>query len=321
MGFDPESTVFMDTETTGLSGGTGTYVFLVGLGYFRQNTFQTRQFFLTDLESEGAFLEEISGYLESEAPNSGYSFLVSFNGKSYDLNLLNYRFVLQRQENPFQAFSHLDLLYPSRLLWKGCFEDCRLQTLEQRILGVQRRDDIPSHLIPRAYFSYLHSGQYRPFSRIFEHNRVDLLSMVTLLVQAGRLLEEPEERFFVDPGRAAHLYSLRGHYEKAATLLELLCRQQRWRSRKLDLLCQLASLKKKMGYMEQALSLYREVIDEHPRPPREAFAEAAKILEHEGKDFESALHIVCRGLEHYPCRSLEHRRFRLECRMSGTRWY
>lgn len=319
--FHPEKTLFLDTETTGLVGGAGTYVFLVGVGYFHRKSFLTHQFFLSDPQSEKAFLQELSAILCRGPQGAKHSYLVSFNGKSYDLNLLSDRFILQRLENPFQHLNHLDLLYPSRLLWRGCFEDCRLQTLEQRILGVHRHEDISSSLIPRTYFHYLRSGQYHSFRQVFEHNRLDLLTMVTLLAQAGRVLREPDGRF-VDPLVAAHLYTLRGEHIQAAVLLETSSRQEKWQAQKMDLLFQLARLKKKLGKTEEALSLSLEVINQHPCPPLEAFEEAAKILEHQKRSFKSALGIVCRGLELYhDSTALQRRRFRLQCRIAGKKWY
>ena len=320
--FHPENTLFMDTETTGLAGGAGTYVFLVGVGYFDQGKFRVHQFFLPALESEKAFLEELNDIFSGGPTCNSFRYLVSFNGKSYDLNLLSNRYILQRLEQPFHCVDHLDLLYPIRVLWRGCFKDCRLQTLEDRILGVHRQQDIPSSLIPRTYFNYLHAGQYRPFREVFEHNLLDLLSMVTLLALAGQLIREPDERLWVDPVVAARVYTLNGEYEQAMTMLEASSKQEKWQSIRADILFQLAKVKKQLGAKEEVLSLCHQVIDHHPYPPRDAFEEAAKVLEHHEKKFESALQIVHRGLELYPqCSSLLHRRFRLECRIAGNRWY
>ena len=120
------------------------------------------------------------------------------NGSSYDLSLLDNRFILQRLDCRFQDFPHLDLLYPSRTLWKGRFENCSLQTLERRVLEFSRQEDISSALIPRIYFNYLHSDEYHAFGKIFEHNRLDLLTLVSLLTLTAQLIQQPDSRFFVD---------------------------------------------------------------------------------------------------------------------------
>ncbi len=310
--FDPRRLLFLDTETTGLAGGAGTCVFLVGVGFFHRDTFRTRQLFLPGYDSERAFLEELRHVLARHGP---FQHLVSFNGKSYDLNLLDNRFVMQRLDGPFRALDHLDLLYPSRLFWRGAFEDCALQTLERRLFGLRRSGDIPSSLIPRIYFNYLQSGRFRPFDRVFRHNRTDLLTMVSLIISASRLVEEPDESLFVDGRRVARLHTLRGNHAKAEQILERVPRGEP------EVDFELALLKRKLGKHDEALHLFRQVIDGSPRPPREAIVAACKILEHRNQDFRGAFDLVERGLRFYRCAELEHRRHRLQCRMEGRSWY
>ncbi|MFQ5740645.1 MAG: ribonuclease H-like domain-containing protein [Acidobacteriota bacterium] len=317
--FQPQRTLFLDTETTGLAGGAGTCVFLVGLGFFHRSQFRIRQLFLPDYGCEKAFLEELSDLIQR---GDRFRYLVSFNGKSYDLNLLQNRFVMQRLEPPFQSFSHLDLLHPSRLLWRSRFRDCALQTLERQLLRLDRSGDIPSALIPGIYFNYLHSGQFHSFSRVFQHNRMDLLTLVSLVVLASRLIEEPDSAFHVDALSAAHLHQLRGNFQKAAQLLEaawgkMTIQSEEWQQVSL----RLALLNKKLGRTDQALRLFQQLMTSLPEPPLTVFQEAAKILEHERRHFEAALAVVDRGLALYPSPDLRHRRFRLECRLQGRRWY
>lgn len=321
-GFDPERTLFLDTETTGLAGGAGTYVFLVGIGSFQAGRFRIRQLFLPDFDSEPAFLQEFLELLRGQAPGSSFRYLVSFNGKSYDLNLLENRLVLQRLERPFRELDHLDLLYPSRALWRGQFEDCALQTLERRVLSLRRRGDIPSFLIPRLYFDYLREGRLNGFREVFEHNRLDLLTLVSLLTCVGKLLESPRPGLPLDPVSAARLVAMRGNLEEAAGLLQQALSAGRWAHREADLRLELALLSRRLGRGNQALGLLRQVLRLHPHPPLQAFEEAAKILEHERRDFEAALDIVRQGLEFYPhCPEFLHRRHRLLCRRQGKKWY
>ncbi len=315
--FDPRRTLFLDTETTGLAGGAGTCVFLVGLGYFEDDRFRIRQLFLPGYEAERAFLEELNDVLVGDR----FGCLVSFNGKSYDLNLLENRFVMQRLPRPFDRFDHLDLLHPSRLLWKERLQECGLQTLERRLLRLHRKDDIPSAMIPGIYFRYLHSGKFQPFDRVFEHNRIDLLTMVGLLTLAARLVEEPDERHYVDHATAARIHQLRGNFEKAEELLEEACADCRTSAPPEQWVANLAYLKKRLGKYDEALPLFLQIVEASPRPPVEACREAAKILEHVRRDFQAALDLVRRARKHACSEDLKRREFRLECRLAGRRWY
>ncbi|MGI5837075.1 MAG: ribonuclease H-like domain-containing protein, partial [Chloroflexota bacterium] len=131
-GFDLSRSVFVDLETTGLAGGTGTYAFLVGIGYYQGVRFVVRQFFMEDYDAEEALLHALAESLEP------FGSVVTFNGKSFDLPLLETRFQLARRPFPLQDLPHLDLLYPARRLWKGRLESCALSSLEESILGVER---------------------------------------------------------------------------------------------------------------------------------------------------------------------------------------
>ena len=320
--FDPEATLFLDTETTGLAGGSGTYVFLVGLGYFQGKSFRTEQLFLANLNSESAFLMDLCDRVQGRAEGKTFRYLVTFNGKGYDLNLLEYRFLIQGIAPPFQSLSHLDLLYPTRMLWKRRLENCALQTVERQVLGLNRPPDIPSALIPRTYFDYLHYGYHEPFRSVFEHNRIDVLTLVGLLAMVARLLREPDRRFFVSPISSAHLLLSRGRDEEAVRLLENVCQEPRWAADRPDLLLMLAGLKKKRGDFDEALNLFEETLRIQKRPPLEAFEESAKILEHRKGDLRSALELVQKAGRIYPeSTDLEHRQFRLRCRVAGEKWY
>ena len=320
--FDPEATLFLDTETTGLAGGSGTYVFLVGLGYFRGDVFRTDQLFLPDLDSESSFLNQLCDRIRGDADGKEFRYLVTFNGKGYDLNLLEYRFLIHGIAPPFQSLSHLDLLYPTRMLWKRSLENCALQTVERLVLGLRRPPDIPSAQIPATYFTYLRSGYHQPFRSVFEHNRIDVLTLVGLLAVAAQLLKEPDRRFFVSPISSAQLLHLRGEDQEAVRLLENVFGESQWEAERPDLMLLLASLKKKLGASDEALVLFEELLRIQECPPLETFEEAAKILEHQNRDLEKALDLVQRAFSIYPeSTNLKHRRFRLQCRLAGEKWY
>jgi uncharacterized protein YprB with RNaseH-like and TPR domain len=169
--------LFIDTETTGLAGGTGTFAFLVGMGYFSDNGFELKQFIIRDPTEESAMLLEIANLFES------FSGIVSFNGKSFDLPLLKTRYLLNRMPLPFEEKSHLDLLFLSRKLWKNRLRSRALQDLEQEILDLPRtEEEVPGWMIPEIYFDYLRSGNPEPLKGVIYHNGMDIVSLAALFL-------------------------------------------------------------------------------------------------------------------------------------------
>jgi uncharacterized protein len=165
--------LYLDTETTGLAGGTGTYAFLVGVGFFDGESFEVRQYFMRDLDEEPALLAALEPLLRQ------FDGLVTYNGRGFDVPLLETRFVLARRRWPEAPF-HLDLLPAARRLWSARLPDCRLATVEQHALGFAREGDLPGALIPQAYFDYLRGKAPGELPRVFEHNRHDILSLAAL---------------------------------------------------------------------------------------------------------------------------------------------
>lgn len=319
--FCPQELLFLDTETTGLAGGAGTYVFLVGIGYFQGESFKVDQFLLTDLGNEKAFLEELAEMVQFGMNGRSFRKLVSFNGKSYDLNLLESRYLINSIQDPFRGLSHLDLLYPARVLWKGILESCSLQNLERSILRFRRPPDIPSALIPRIYFNYLRSGDSHYFPMVLQHNFLDILSLVGLLTVCARALKGPNPDVYVDPLAASRLRYLRGDNLGAIQILEQALQDLHWEKDRVQVLLHLARLKKAEGERDQMLSIYLQVIDEVSQPPLEAFCEAAKVLEHHRRDLAEALALVRRGLDlHREDPDLTHRKQRLSCRVARKSW-
>ncbi len=178
---DARGLLFLDTETTGLAGGTGTYAFLVGAGWLEGERLVLAQYFLRDFDDEPALLGALAPLFERA------SGVVTFNGAGFDLPLLETRFVLARRRWP-EHLPHLDLLRPSRRVWTARFADCRLLTLEREVLGLEREDDVPGALIPALYFDFLRSRRAAPLVRVFAHNRDDILSLVALLAWFGAAL-------------------------------------------------------------------------------------------------------------------------------------
>jgi uncharacterized protein len=190
--------LFLDLETTGLAGGAGTYAFLVGCGWFEPGGFHVRQYFMVGHALERALLAAVRERLDSCGP------LVTYNGKSFDLPLLETRFVFNRQRAPFADRPHVDMLHPARRLWRGARpavhipgaqrESCTLSSLEQALLGVQRTGDVPGFEIPTRYFAFLRTGDASPLEPVLEHNRLDLVSLAALTSRAFRLLAEEHPR-------------------------------------------------------------------------------------------------------------------------------
>ena len=182
-------TVFLDVETTGLAGGTGTYVFLVGLAAWTTGrSLAVTQYFLGDLGAEAAFLHAVREAMGETRQ------LVSFNGRTFDLPLLETRYLLTRARWWGEDVAHKDLYPVARALWRGRAPDCRLSTLEGALLGLDRGDDLPGALVPQYYFAYLRTRNPAALPRIFRHNRWDLVALAGLHARAAALLGGPDPR-------------------------------------------------------------------------------------------------------------------------------
>ena len=183
-------TVFIDLETTGLSGGAGTVAFLVGCGYFDLGAFQIRQFLLTSYSAERALLAAAAEFFDDA------DLIVTFNGKTFDLPVMETRWIFHRMEMPLDGVPHFDMLHPARRLWRarvGASIDeggCRLTTLERVLMGVRRVGDVPGFEIPSRFFRFLRTGDPRPLEPVLEHNRLDLVSLAAVTGRAVRLARE-----------------------------------------------------------------------------------------------------------------------------------
>lgn len=171
---DLRRVAFLDTETTGLAGGAGTVAFLVGMGHFLDGHFRLRQYFLEDLDQEEAMIRALTDYL------ADFEGVVTFNGKTFDMPLLHTRVRMTRTRRGLGDLAHLDLLHPARRLYRDRIPSCRLQELERQFLGLLRVEDVPGWEIPGLYFRYVRTRRFRPLLGVFEHNALDVLSLVTL---------------------------------------------------------------------------------------------------------------------------------------------
>jgi uncharacterized protein len=188
---DPGRWLFLDTETTGLAGGTGTYAFLVGIAWWDAGGLQIEQFFMRDLDEEHSLLLELSERMAQRPV------LVTFNGKCFDWPLLETRYRMTRSIPAFTPEVHLDMLHPARQLWKLRLGTVRLKDLERcvlaergRSLDLSRHDDIDSSLIPQIYFDYLRGSPAEPLVGIFRHNQMDLRGLAALAGKIFSLLDD-----------------------------------------------------------------------------------------------------------------------------------
>ncbi|NOH00922.1 MAG: tetratricopeptide repeat protein [Chloroflexi bacterium] len=275
---------FLDTETSGVSGGTGTLAFLVGAARFVEGQLVLKQFFLRDPSEEPAMLEALIHFL---APCEG---LVTFNGKAFDAPLLVTRYSLHRIPVPFKDYAHIDLLPLARRLWRDRLPSRALKYLEEHVLGFTRTsEEVPGYEIPWLYFDYLRSGDARPLGGVFYHNAMDVVAMAALLGHVSELLADPYN------GRVEHgldfialgkLYEDLGHWDEAARLFE--------RGLEIGLeeadfgvaVKRLSSLQKKRGDLDQAVRLWEEAAG---KGHIYAHIELAKYYEHKLRDVKASI--------------------------------
>lgn len=311
--FDLQDGVFLDTETTGLAGGTGTLPFLIGLGWFEEKGFVIHQLFVRDYDEEKAALHHFIEYLGKK------KFLITFNGKAFDANLLNARLILNRLPPLLEGMPHADLLHPARRLFRHRLNDRSLPILEETILGLTREGDVPGSEIPFLYFDWLRKRDARLMVRVFEHNRLDILSLVTLTAKLTALVDPEAMTPEAEPGdklAAGRIWANRGMFNHAIPILESIrncnCDTQIWCtvSRELSLIY------RRLGRWKEATSIWEQMIQ---RDPSDVFAllELAKYYEHRASNPEVALSFALHAKKASPhVREIDHRIERLLKRIS-----
>ncbi|MCL4273505.1 MAG: ribonuclease H-like domain-containing protein [Anaerolineales bacterium] len=275
---------FLDTETSGVSGGTGTYAFLVGAARFMDDKFVLKQFFLRDPSEEPAMLEALIHFL---APCEG---LVTFNGKSFDAPLLRTRYSLHRIPVPFKEYAHIDLLPLARRLWRDRLPSRALKYLEEHVLGFTRTsEEVPGYEIPWLYFDYLRSGDARPMGGVFYHNAMDVVAMAALLGHVSEMLADPYD------GRVEHgldfialgkLFEDLGHWDEAARLYERGLESGLEKSDFGVAVRRLSILQKRRGDVSQAVRLWEEAAG---KGHIYAHIELAKYYEHKMRDVKLSM--------------------------------
>lgn len=293
---DSSKWLFLDTETTGLAGGTGTYAFLIGLAWWDAGALQVEQLFMRDFGEEHAILHEVAARI-AERP-----VLVTFNGKAFDWPLLENRFTMTRSIAVPRLAAHLDLLHPARALWKLRLGSVRLVELERQVLdatrlGWQRQDDVLAALIPQHYFDYLRGGPAEPLAAVVRHNQMDLRGLAALMGEIDALLASHDGREVESLDLFGLSRYLRGRGEsqrahsacKQAIDLGLpkeFDRQARH---------ELAMLAKRRGEHEKAAALWHELVQDQ-RHGAHACEQLAAYYERREKDLERALEFAKLGL-------------------------
>ena len=286
--------LFLDLETTGLAGGAGTYAFLVGCGWFDGGTFRLRQFFLSDFGAERALLEAVGELAAKPAC------IVTYNGKTFDLPLLETRFSLQRMPTPFAEIAHVDMLHPARRMWREEEVECRLTYLEQALCGHERENDVPGFEIPSRYFQYVRSGDARPLQAVFEHNRLDIVSLAMLTARAAQLLEEGPSAAMT--GREA--FGLGRLYERAGLMDDAVASYRRAAAGgavtiRVEALRAAAIVLRRLRRYEEAAAAWRDLLTSHQCSPayaREASEALAVHHEHRARDLEMARNFAVQSL-------------------------
>jgi uncharacterized protein YprB with RNaseH-like and TPR domain len=289
----PSRWAFLDTETTGLAGGAGTYAFLIGVGSIEQDGFRLRQFFMRDYGEEPSLLHGLAEHLAQ------FDVLITYNGKTYDQPLLETRFRMARARPPFARMAHLDLLFGARRLWKLRLESCRLVELENRILGVERQGDLPGELIPYYYFDYVRTRQALKLVPIFHHNAIDILSLACLTAIVPCAFRSPEAaplRHGSDFIGLARWLAQTDRAEEALCLMRRAVDLGLPDSLLFRALWDIASLERRLGRLGAAVAVLTELAGSRNPFRARAYGELAKHYEHRERNYALALEMTRHAL-------------------------
>jgi len=290
--FDLGQCLFFDLETTGLSGGSGTFAFLLGFLYKKEDTIFIVQYFLPDYGREYFLFKELQDLISS------FNILVSYNGKSYDLPLLKSRLLINRIEPVILDKQHLDLLHIARRIWSNSFPSCDLQTLERELSLTERVDDIPGAYIPQAYFDFLNTGNIHNIIRLIEHNYHDLFSLLKLLEIVSNVNTD-HTRIFEDKRALIQLAKLafeeknEGYFDRIYESFSSAGKEM-----PLQLLFWKSLFFKRRTEWEGAQELWNRLADSHEYSVF-ALEELAKYFEHTKKDINRALSCVEKALSQF----------------------
>ena len=314
-GLLPEDILFLDTETTGLSGGAGTIAFQIGVGYFTPSGFVVEQFLMRDYAQEAPMLQALAGLMKR------FSVLCTFNGRTFDVPLLKSRFLMNRMKEDVFPLTHADVLYPARRIWKLRLKRCTLGNLEEQLLHVQREDDLPGALVPQTFFQYLKDGNFAPLEKILEHNKQDIVSLAQLFYFMCKQASVPES---IADGE--DLLSLAKAMEKAGNRQKAMhCyRLTAKTSRSAEAYHAMGRMEKREGHVESAVRLYQTMLAQGSDPAGACEA-LAKLYEHQLRDLSGAIAYTRQALlllaepTLFPNESLQERQSALQYRYARLR--
>lgn len=217
---EPKEWLFLDIETTGLA-GAATIPFLVGFGRWNDRNFEINQYFLLSRESEPEMMAQVRHLM------SGHDVVVTFNGKSFDLPILNSRFIVTGVGPPILPFAHLDLFNLAKVFGKHPKFGFGLKDSVARFAGTKRYDDISGRVIPALYFIYERDGDVSVLDPVFRHNRLDIVDMVCLVRIFASILSGKHLGHFLALGGAGKLHFRKGNLNLARKCLEAFVKEAR----------------------------------------------------------------------------------------------
>lgn len=282
---DPEQILFLDTETTGLSGGVGTLAFLVGIGYFFGGEFIVEQYLMRDYDEEPFVLRRTLDKLRA------YPVLATFNGRTFDVPLLQNRLILQRLQAAWPD-THVDLLPAARRIFKLRLQHCSLSALEAKVFGRPRQDDLPGAQVPERFFQYLKTKQLALLDDVLDHNCLDIVSLARLMFALWRLHDAPlSAAYQEDLFSLGRLFDRQGQAEKAAVCYRACCQQG------VQTLAQLrlADLYRRMQRHQEAAQIWEGMM-EGSRGGAAVYIALAKLYEHRFHQPRRALAIARKGM-------------------------
>jgi len=288
-GLDLSSALIIDLETTGLSGGTGTIPFNVGMGYYSGDKFWVRQYFLGEPAAEGEMIQDMAGFFKEMDFHS----IVTYNGKVFDIPLLETRFILHREPFRLNSLPHLDFLFPARRLWKHKYESCRLYHLAREVVETGRTEDIPSAEIPWRYFQYLQTGNYDLIEPVLYHNAEDILSLLGVVIVGGSIFAEEGEECLADAMDyfgAGKILETTGDKERSIAFYQRALNGRLTDQVSIQAKKRLANFYKREQDWEKAIFLWQEItsLDNLSAEHLFSFRELAMYFEHIEANYEEA---------------------------------
>ena len=289
--FDIRRCLFLDTETTGLSGGAGTVAFLVGVGWVEGDALVIEQLMLREYADEPELIDRLSQRM------AGFDSVCTYNGRNFDMPLLEARFTMNRMRDRWKTLENLDLLYPSRRAWKLRLGSCRLCNIETEVLGMAREDDLPGSEVPARFFQFMKTGEEALLDGIVRHNRQDIATLAKLLVRLCAVNDRPDlitdQRDQFSMGKslerqgelkpAREMYRASARPRPAGTLAALsgerIAGSANWR---------LYALCRKSGDWAGAENVLIQMLRRRQMPGT-VCVELAKLCEHRRKDYSRAL--------------------------------